>query len=479
VTGWAHVENLKSDGWLRFDGKSCNSVDDVCRGVSGNGPFVLDNNVLDGQSSMCYNCKKYSKVCVGGEFNGEACNIDSDCGDIGLCNGDVVEVENGGIIMCNTCFTQSLPDMCDKTFDTQCFNDVKYPVGALCTQSDTQKCDECIEYSDGTKTITSCGGCPMCYTHGVAIDYDQNRLVGWAWNSFGNGIGWVHFTPSTAYSIGPWLQTELGNVYAEGDVGSQQTFRAPDNQYNATYQIVTSGQVVNFNTQSGADFVREGVERISFPTIDSGFSNFLGRLDLKGLGVGQYGEVKEINTPVSIEKVLGGKVYVHEGDMVISKSDFGDALVFGTGSVAQPDASGTIIVNGDLLIDTNIQYDASVPLLNIEYLPSVSWIVKGSVIISSDVRELSGSFIVLGDGTACETSAVGSSCGQFITGSSEQSLDVYGLVMARSFILQRFYFNENRGAERFLYDGRASANPPPGLGDAVQSLPEWNSLIPN
>ena len=46
-----------------------------------------------------------------------------------------------------------------------------------------------------------------------------------------------------------------------------------------------------------------------------------------------------------------------------------------------------------------------------------------------------------------------------------------GSLHSRKLHLDRTLRNPDTGAERFIYDGRAVANPPPGFADIGKSLP--------
>ena len=54
---------------------------------------------------------------------------------------------------------------------------------------------------------------------------------------------------------------------------------------------------------------------------------------------------------------------------------------------------------------------------------------------------------------------------------SPAPLTVYGVAIARQFHLSRSFKSVTQGSERFIYDGRAVVNPPPGFGDITRALP--------
>ena len=127
------------------------------------------------------------------------------------------------------------------------------------------------------------------------------------------------------------------------------------------------------------------------------------------------------------------------------------------------------MVNGDLVIDSNVYYNAT-QVFDVKNIASVAWIVRGDLIISPQVSTLSGAFFVIGDDTL-DGSYDGAVVTQPVTATQ---LVVYGLMMARSFDLQRNYqgvFGNDEPSELFYYDGRAVLNIPPGLRDFTTTLP--------
>jgi hypothetical protein len=62
--------------------------------------------------------------------------------------------------------------------------------------------------------------------------------------------------------------------------------------------------------------------------------------------------------------------------------------------------------------------------------------------------------------------------------SGKDQLTIYGLAVARKFMFGRTFKSLEEGAERFIYDGRAVANPPPGFADVTQSLPAFSDALP-
>ena len=57
------------------------------------------------------------------------------------------------------------------------------------------------------------------------------------------------------------------------------------------------------------------------------------------------------------------------------------------------------------------------------------------------------------------------------TGFTKSPLTVYGLIASRELALERVGGTSSTAAETIIFDGRAVANPPPGMQDIGKSLP--------
>jgi len=348
----------------------------------------------------------------------------------------------------------------------------------------------------------SCSGCSHPYqTILVSKDFkyqsdgiDQRlTLKGWAWNDTpdGFGLGWIEFNPEIS-TISPWLQTKYGDIYSLG--GLTSTKESPD--YNATYQILSGGDIVNFRSARQLVDPYSGV--INFPTSATRYSNVLGKLDVNGLicsfsglnntCINQYGKtvIKQPLTSIP-SQTLEGKIYYYNGSTVIDQPlSFKNGIDFSNGS-------GTIIVNGNLTINSNVTYfcdDAAnknnPACLSTKFrnLASVAWIVKGDLFIGPNVEKMVGNFIVIGDGKECDSqqNVKVNYCGQvyscYNSTDCSKRLTVFGLIMGKKFYFDRTYVSPadevpKQGSEVINYDGRLLANTPPGLGDFVQALPVW------
>ncbi|MFA6255490.1 MAG: hypothetical protein WC675_05745 [Patescibacteria group bacterium] len=350
---------------------------------------------------------------------------------------------------------------------------------------------------DGTCSKTASDYCVSnsdCPAGEECFREQRFTLSGWAWNDNigAPGLGWLQFNPVS--EISPWLQTEYGDIYAlRGITGGQ----APG--YNATYRILANDTIVNFSSARGTDswWVDREFGPLNFPMPQTRYSNALGQLDVNGLicdftsggntCVNKYGKtvVDLKQQPLASQQLLGGKIYYHEGDLTI-----GSSVEFLNGS-GFDDGSGTIIIKGNLVINSDITYDDSDDLTRFRNLASVAWIVLGDLKISPNVPattggKLAGNFIVIGAGeNSCspDPDVEVAGCGQIYSCGSlsecNKRLTVSGLMMARKFFLKRTFTEKEetpiQGSEIIIYDGRLLANTPPGLGDFAKALPIWRS----
>jgi len=474
ISGWARtVASNWTDpncyGWLKMRGDIMPEADfDTFTWNAGTSTF-------QGTFPSCTGCDYYDQFCEGGDNDGQTCTVLADCSTGGgTCNYKTVDSSvAGATFLCDICYSDT-------------FGVSNLGSGKLCVKEDSDTmCSGCTDNTSPTND--TCTDCSRCYEYGVAVDYSKNRLSGWGWGMLHEesgtgacsgdvGLGWTAFHAISDGVFAPWLQTAQGSIYSVGSIGSSNTFRPPGGKYNATYAIHAGGVITNFYSSSGSFWEEEGYEDLEYPDVGKNYSNILGKIDFPGMQAGLYGEVEEITAVGDIDSVLGGKVYIMDGDLTISS-----AITFNPGSSGTPDGAGTVIVKGDLTINANILYSSSA-VNKIVYLPSVSFIVLGDIIVDPSVTEINAALIALGDGdpVSCPAlSSLANGCGRFSTGESyTDALEVNGLVMAKQFNLERLYVSLTEGAEQFNYDGRLLANTPPGLEDMGLALPEWNEVSP-
>ncbi len=281
--------------------------------------------------------------------------------------------------------------------------------------------------------------------------------------------------------LSPWIQTSGGNVFSGFRISAPDV--PPHDNVNATFCVTAKDTIVNFVTASGecpAETVPD--TRFALPKRENAFRTVLGTLDVEGLLAGKHGSVVTLTSDDDINTMLGGNVYVHEGDLVIGNPSLGsdqnpglplefmNGIGSGSGRIG---GHGTIVVNeGNLIINRDITYGIS-NISELAHLASVAWVVlddgsgtKGNIFVHRNVRELAGVFY-----------ADGASPGMQMHGyeqfASNIPLTVRGLIIARRIVFSRDYRSFDQGSERVIYDGRAVVNPPPGFGDVSKVLPQF------
>ncbi len=444
LEGWAKIISLKDNGWIHL-------------GMSAE---VVANNQPGAQ---CYDCQTTSSPPV--------------------------------IIGCNSCFTRTKFD--NVNIPDPAVDSVVGGSGNICFG-----CTACnkIMSDDGINSRVSCSACNDCHLYGGASDSSTGGSLGWGWNGNNDGAdklshdgaGWVEFSPSGGESglVYPWLQTQYGTIFSSNNFRQKSVVSS----INATYCIFAQ-DALNFHSQTCAKNIPD--INISFPqknAVDSSYKNALGRLDVVGLStivkvstsgkkINKYGNIinelagnQTWNQPIT----LNGQVYVINGDLTL---DSGFVILNGENNLT---GNGLVIVNGDLNVDNDFSYDSGiVSQSDLKKLASVAWVAKGDIIIKPDVEKAVGAFIALGqdnavclysDNTACSAKVEypdfkQNGYGIFFSGVSANPLVVSGLLMAKGFNLGRTYSNIRQGSEEIIYDGRLSANPPPGLQSLMEILP--------
>ncbi len=500
IEGYAQVVSLGEDGWIHFR-----------RGGS-----------VGGQAGyQCYDCEKkclaWTQNCQTTPQGEEVC-VDSDpCLDF-----SETEFENCLTCFSNTCFCEGLPSG-NYEPGSNCDLDCQHPSGVagddpvyrgsefVCTGSGRGNsepdpactgatcCSNCctgcqkVAAIDGSFRI-ECDSCPSCELYGTNVDWKSGEIVGWAWDGTASGLtgaGWLHLNPLSggALVVLPWLETQFGSIYS----GKEIRQKAGSGGANASYCIFADDiqNVSSSNCQQGVikdvelGYLEEGAGRV--------YRNALGRIDLAGLttvyqtangrNYNKYGQ--EIIAGDLADEFVGtvrpgDKVYYHTaGDLTINNLDeFGIGPLGGYGN-------GLIVVEGDLYLNRDFDYESGAFPAELNQLPSVAWIVKGDIVVAPDVKDIVGAFILLGNGNSCQETAGSdpeypeyqtNGCGVFFSGFSNYPLTAKGVVIAHAFDFRRTYTSPSQGSERIIYDGRLAANPPPGLGGFVEGLPVIRSF---
>ncbi len=404
----------------------------------------------------------------------------------------------------------------------------------MCTQ-----CSSCNAATRGGSCGTTSNTCPVascqkCYTQpGVVVNYYpvcQNdgsfctsnsnctggascnytkasaELCGWGYNSAAegsakaSGLGWVAFNPVVYGKATPYVSVKNGDVLSRGDISAP--LAPPIYRSNATYLIDAKGTITRWTSSSTPDYalplVRDHLGNVpsflGYDTVTGLATSTLGNLDLKGLitdtgsNFNKYGSLIDESTRLEseLEAGIAGRVLYFPNNVTVSTS-----VIVAAGDNGES-GSGIVYVNGNLTINKDITY-AGTAVNRLKYVPSLVWIVRGDVIIDPTVKNLAGTFIVIGDGDPHACPAIVSAnnppasqgCGRFSTGNDSsilagpQSLTVSGHVLARQFVFQRSYSavdskNKTLPSETFIADGRLQANPPAGLTDLSRTLPKFN-----
>lgn len=269
----------------------------------------------------------------------------------------------------------------------------------------------------------------------------------------------------------PWLQTQQGNVFSKKRITAPDV--PPSNQYNATFCITAKDIILNFSSElCGA--TTDATVKFERPKAGNTYSTVLGKLDIAGLRSGKYGTVIDVppgqldTTLSSYSNRLGGRVFRVTGDETVTAHTIYNDATKGSGTIFID--GGNLNINGDFLYDTSTVTD-------LRQLASLGWIVidngtntKGNVYVDGAVTNLVGAFYVGGDDGFWSVAPPAPD--------SPTPLTLYGLVVARQFHLSRSYKSVTQGSEKFVYDGRAVVNPPPGFGDVTKTLPIFADTAP-
>lgn len=327
--------------------------------------------------------------------------------------------------------------------------------------------------------------------------YRNGTFEGWAWSGGGTdynsvfrnevGLGWIDFSSSGLGSNlindgAGYVSTESGDVFVGGDISNSSRTISPT-QYQSTYLILADGTITNFNSSSGSVYEDNAYGSIEVPDGDNLYTSTIGEIDLDKITTivtgseNIYGDTVSTTTSVPTgANILDGEVLIIDdgsGNPVGQSHTLSETLTLSNGTAPTPginfDGSGTIIVNGDLIIDGNVFY-GNTALSDIRNLASVAWVIRGDLTIKGDVGHIAGNFFVIGNGTAGST-------GTITTEPAERvQLVVYGLMMAHTYNFQRIYegtATKDEAAELIIYDGRIITNTPPGLQDMVSVLPDF------
>lgn len=253
-------------------------------------------------------------------------------------------------------------------------------------------------------------------------------LSGWAWQQAGGsntaspktgyGVGWFCFNKPECRSgseiLFPYVYGQGGDIFSRGNI--QTMFSPPVGRQNAQYLVHVEGSNIgaNFRTACNDSSCKEKGLVLNLPSTtatkgpsDEDIYNFkLGRFDFKGLATKVAGTPKnaynfevEDNFPTVIggNISLAGKVYVVNTPPATGSYTIADVLTIKNGTTingVEMSGAGTIIVRGDLIVNNDIKYETG--SVSRKRLASIAWFVLGDVKVAANVKEMAGTYIVLG-----------------------------------------------------------------------------------
>ena len=334
----------------------------------------------------------------------------------------------------------------------------------------------------------------MCSDYGVSIDYaDTKDFSGFAYS---HDVGWIDFS-NVRIGGKQFLQTRYGDIYSGGDIGSPSTSKAPGypggiglstNLCNATYRLVAVGTITNFCTSASTagaasdPFRQENATVYPMPTAENRYTTQIGSIDIDGIA--------------AVAKTVGSTTYNKYGDVVVKRNDNNNlSAFFNASECGKPcevqldgrvlhvtgnltidrdfrlmpgtkNGSGTIVVDGNLIVSANVEYGTSGSLASVRMLPSVGFLVKGDITVQASVSYLSGTFFT------SKNIVVASN-------PPDLQLVVSGSMVASKFEFQREYYGSagvSEPAELVIFDGRLQTNTPPGFSSLATGVMSIQSV---
>jgi hypothetical protein len=532
IQGWARFLSMKkadgSGGWVHLGSSSLSCPSSTP--APGN-PACLTTPIETPGYTLCRDCKVQTNG-AGPADDSSTCSL---CDAAGA---QAPNVQAGDL--CSQCgtTTQSCKGICQNAFVAQPLGPLPYcasndQCGAgdrcvgfgRCSVTSSRACitdGECPTSEKCLNVGKVCPVCQSCQRWSTALDQSNGQAFGWAWSE---DFGWFDMSSVRIGNVA-WLQTKFGDVYSAKDVGSQSQPEPPGGQYNATYLVLAGGKIINFRSQ-GQTVPSTPLQPIYqeqapvIPLAKQDKANILGRLDYSNIiadrigatagtppdglpdtnpicnaglcandrkticsvdancpniqaAQGKYGRVVDITNPSLLDAIkftsslnsidLEGKVYFRKGNFGLSTHRI---------IVGKQNGSGLFVLDGNLTLGGNITYgpNPTVTLTDDRQLPSFGILVTGDLTIAENVTEIHATIYVLGKVTVLSRQSA----------SLDAQLNVYGAMIAHEFDFRRQYrgsIDSPEAAEVIQYDGRLTANPPPGFQDLSKALPDLRAVTP-
>lgn len=292
---------------------------------------------------------------------------------------------------------------------------------------------------------------------GSVLGFRMSRFDGTTDNLFGTECGSGVTIPVRAI-YGPWLRTQNGDVAAFGKIIDQpegkrggRNVSGSGNSINkdATYFVMSALSTgANRFCSTNAYLLgrtTDNVNNCDFDTYEFSLKSTIGEL-ITGTGMADDGLYDRVNEERISSTCTGASRYSNGGTIAklnsgnlsvscptISQMNGGPGVSLGGGSpVNISQGRGTVLVDGDLIIDRNITttknnytYDQG-DFTELNKIPNLGVIVRGNIIITNAVTEIEASLYASGRIITCDTYANKISTG------TKSATDPIGLAQAKS-----------------------------------------------
>lgn len=303
---------------------------------------------------------------------------------------------------------------------------------------------------------------PPSQPRGVAQDFNPGTVLA---PTFRGGRGSIHSNQGiNAYGASgenaTFVITANGSIISAVKSGINQKF----DSYSNPTSTCSSGGGSAAEQPGGIDWRRKMIENVTQLKQGAMFSNG--------------------DTNSNWQGGNGGNIALNQGGRNVWRST-GNLTIGANGVAKTISGVGTLLVEGDLTINSNLTYQDQ------SQLHSLGIIVLGNLRINPNVARVDANIFVL-DGNATMR-ADNPSCpfidpsrGNIYTGATNAKLEVNGLLVGRYFNFQRYYADvtNNASADYYLdpaenvyYDGRVVANTPPGFG-TFRNTAAWYEVAP-